>query len=184
MKTQIFNKMKIIVFLLVIIFIVFIGESKAALYIKPEGPFAKQHYDNSIAGNISEGVCMPRGRHHFSLIPRRAREAMEAMKDRQPRGGTGSNTNGIISISIAAVAVSLSAIGIAVSLGFTATVAVTTFLLALGFLGAIAAIVFGAIGKNRDGRRGLAIAGMVLGIVELSIAAFIGLAALLLISAF
>jgi len=182
MKAQIFNKMKIIVFLLVIIFIVFIGESKAALYIKPEGRFAKQQYDNSIAGNISEGVCMPRGRHHFSLIPRRAREAMEAMKDRQPRGGTGSNTNGII--SIAAVAVSLSAIGIAVSLGFTATVAVTTFLLALGFLGAIAAIVFGAIGKNRDGRRGLAIAGMVLGIVELSIAAFIGLAALLLISAF
>src|ERR1022692_3543753 len=124
MTPFIFNNMKILSFLLVGVFI--IGECKAVLPIKKAAWYLTSLSDTINTGTPAD-TAINKHRHHFSLLPRHARIAMDRIKSRNEKirermkHETGSNTNGIISLS--SVGVSLTAVGIAAILGFTASVA-------------------------------------------------------------
>ena len=128
-----------------------------------------------------DSIREERRKRRFSQLPPRMQRKMEKARAKHQKytGGTGSFKFGLA--AIICLVVSLAAFGIACSLLDTPAIILCTALFVLSPLAGIAAIVLGAVGGHHDGRKILARIAKVLGIVELSVAAGIGLMVLLLL---
>ncbi len=106
-------------------------------------------------------------------MPLRMQQKMEKAnaKHQKYKDGAWSNKFGLSAIICAGL--SLVLFGVAVMLTETTATFLFTSLFILCPVAALAAIILGAIGSHRDGRKMLARIGKVIGIVELSAAAFV-----------
>ncbi len=127
----------------------------------------------------AESVSSVKDHRHLSFF-RKLKVVREVMKARKMRANSGDGTLGVVSLGLAGV----SLLSYALLLLLAASGGLGLFaLFLLSFFSGVAAIITGAIGIGESKNRSLAIAGMVIGIVEVSAVLLFTIIALLLISA-